>query len=366
MIDDGSAINVCPLKILPKLGISMSELTGSDLVIRAYDDSKRNVIGVFKTMVKVGPIETEVEFTVLDIPMTFSLLLGRIWFHPLGGVPSTLHQKIKIPHQDGGGHYDERDEVFSGIGLGKRANGLVTFPEIKGQITRYGLGYQPTEDEEGLKPTKFIREGAIAWTDDQELPHVEELEQEYQEAFAWSYKDMPGIDRDIVQHKIPTDPNMRPVKQKKRRLRPEWEEKIAQEVKKLIEVDFIEVIEYPEWLANIVPVPKKDGRVRMCVDYRDLNKATPKDDFPLPHIDVLIDSAACMAMYSFMDGFSGYNQILMDLIDKAKTAFITEWRTYCKLLGHMISRKGIEVDPDKVKAIQEMPARNEKKRLEVS
>ncbi|KAF2310607.1 hypothetical protein GH714_015374 [Hevea brasiliensis] len=54
MIDDGSAINVCPLKILPKLGISMSELTGSDLVIRAYDDSKRNMIGVFKTMVKVG------------------------------------------------------------------------------------------------------------------------------------------------------------------------------------------------------------------------------------------------------------------------------------------------------------------------
>ncbi|KAF2307622.1 hypothetical protein GH714_030338 [Hevea brasiliensis] len=65
---------------------------------QAYDDSKRNVIGVFKTMVKVGPIETEVEFTVLHISMTFSLLLGRIWFHPLGGVPSTLHQKIKIPH----------------------------------------------------------------------------------------------------------------------------------------------------------------------------------------------------------------------------------------------------------------------------
>ncbi|KAJ9145620.1 hypothetical protein P3X46_027983 [Hevea brasiliensis] len=101
MIDDGSAINVCPLKILPKLGISMSELTGSDLVIKAYDYSKRNMIGVFKTIIKVGPVETEVEFTVLDISMTFSLLLGRIWFHPLGGVPSTLHQKIKILHQDG-------------------------------------------------------------------------------------------------------------------------------------------------------------------------------------------------------------------------------------------------------------------------
>ena len=83
------------------------------------------------------------------------------------------------------------------------------------------------------------------------------------------------------------------------------------------------MVTYPEWLANIVPVAKKDGRVRMCVDYRDLNKASPKDDFPLPHIDVLIDSAATSAMYSFMDGFTGYNQIMMALVDNIKTAFIT-------------------------------------------
>ena len=67
----------------------------------------------------------------------------------------------------------------------------------------------------------------------------------------------------------------------------------------------------------------------MCVDYRDLNKACPKDDFPLPHIDVLVDSAAMNAMYSFMDGYSGYNQIFMAEEDKGKTAFITEWGTYC-------------------------------------
>ena len=89
------------------------------------------------------------------------------------------------------------------------------------------------------------------------------------------------------------------------------------------------MVEYPTWLANAVPVPKKDGRVRVCVDYRDLNKASPKDDFPLPHIDVLVDSAAKAAMYSFMDGFSGYNQILMDITDKIKTTFITEWEVYC-------------------------------------
>ena len=67
----------------------------------------------------------------------------------------------------------------------------------------------------------------------------------------------------------------------------------------------------------------------MCVDFRDLNKACPKDDFPLPHIDVIVDSAASSAMYSFMDGFSEYNQIMMAVIDKIKTDFIIEWGTYC-------------------------------------
>ena len=88
-------------------------------------------------------------------------------------------------------------------------------------------------------------------------------------------------------------------------------------------------MEYPQWLANIVPVPKKDGKVRMCVDFRDLKKACLKDDFPLPHIGVIVDSISSSAMYSFMDGFSEYNQIMMAVMDKIKTAFITEWGTYC-------------------------------------
>ena len=83
-------------------------------------------------------------------------------------------------------------------------------------------------------------------------------------------------------------------------------------------------MEYLQWLANIIPVPKKDGKVRMCVDIRNLNKACPKDDFLLPYIDVIVDSAASSAMHSFMDGFSGYNQIIMAVMDKIKTALITE------------------------------------------
>ena len=115
---------------------------------------------------------------------------------------------------------------------------------------------------------------------------------------------MPEVDRSISQHTILTYPNMKPIKQKLRRMRPKWAEKVREEVKKQIDMGFLEVVKYPEWLVNIVPVPKKDGKVRIYVDYRDLNKACPKDDFPLPHIDVLVDSAALSSMYSFADGFS--------------------------------------------------------------
>ena len=80
------------------------------------------------------------------------------------------------------------------------------------------------------------------------------------------------------------------------------------------------MVEYPEWLANVVLVPKKDGKVIVCVDFRDLNKASPKDDFPLPHIDMLVGHS----MLSFMDGFFGYNQILMAPEDMEKTSFIIE------------------------------------------
>ena len=86
---------------------------------------------------------------------------------------------------------------------------------------------------------------------------------------------------------------------------------------------------YPQWVANIVPIPKKDDKVRMCVDYRDLNRTSPKDNFLLPHIDTLVDNTAKHSLFSFMDGFSGYNQIKMALKDMEKTIFLTMWGTFC-------------------------------------
>ena len=84
------------------------------------------------------------------------------------------------------------------------------------------------------------------------------------------------------------------------------------------------MVEYPEWLANVVTVLKNDDKVRVRVDFRDLNKANPKDDFLLPHIDMLVDSTAGHSMLSFVDRFSRYNQIFMAPKDMEKTFVITE------------------------------------------
>ena len=91
----------------------------------------------------------------------------------------------------------------------------------------------------------------------------------------------------------------------------------------------IREIQYPKWLANVVLVKKGNGKWRMCVDFTDLNKACPKDSYPLPSIDALVDNASGSKVLSFLDAFSGYNQIKMHPRDESKTAFMTETCSYC-------------------------------------
>ena len=87
--------------------------------------------------------------------------------------------------------------------------------------------------------------------------------------------------------------------------------KIETEVNKLIEVDFIREVKYPTWISSIVPVRKKNGQIRICVDFRDLNNACPKDDFPLPITELMVDATTRHEALSFMGDLSGYNQIRM-------------------------------------------------------
>lgn len=110
---------------------------------------------------------------------------------------------------------------------------------------------------------------------------------------------------------------------------PERNQAAAEEVAKLLQAGFIWEVYYPDWLANVVMVKKSNGKWRMCVDFTHLNKACPKDSFPLPWIDLLVDSTSWHELLSVMDAFFGYNQIQMHEMDQEKTAFITDWGLYC-------------------------------------
>ena len=102
-------------------------------------------------------------------------------------------------------------------------------------------------------------------------------------------------------------PNVRPVKQKARRQSTEKQAFIVQETRKLEAVGVIREVRYPDWLANLVVVPKKGGKERMCVDFTNLNKACPQDPFPLPRIDQIVDCTAECDLLCFLDAFSGYH-----------------------------------------------------------
>ncbi|WZZ71342.1 hypothetical protein YC2023_082712 [Brassica napus] len=147
--------------------------------------------------------------------------------------------------------------------------------------------------------------------------------------FAWTTSDMKGIDPAVASHELNVNPTFKPIRQKKQKLRPERSTDVIEEVDRLLDASFIAEVRYPEWLANPVVVKKKNGKWRICVDFTDLNKACPKDNYPLPHIDRLVESTAGNEVLTFMDAFSGYNQILMHPDDREKTAFITDRGTYC-------------------------------------
>jgi len=154
------------------------------------------------------------------------------------------------------------------------------------------------------------------------------LIREYIDAFVWSYDDMLGLDPQVAMHHLNIKSDAKPVKQQQRQFWSYIIESIEIEVHILIECDFIREELYPDWVANIVPILKKNRKIRVYIDFHDLNTACPKDEFPLPITDVMSDIICGFERMSFMDGFSGYNQIKMQPDDEKHTSLRTPlWYT---------------------------------------
>ena len=154
------------------------------------------------------------------------------------------------------------------------------------------------------------------------------------DVFAWSPYEVPGVDLEFIVHKLNVDPSFPPKKQKPRRLTKEHVEAVRSEVRRLREARAIRETFFPEWLANTVVVKKKNGKWRVYIDFTDLNRACPKDLFPMPKIDQLVNATYGHSRMSFLDAFQGYHQITLALENQEKTTFISLDANYHYIMMH--------------------------------
>ena len=142
------------------------------------------------------------------------------------------------------------------------------------------------------------------------------------------YKDLKGIPREVCQHRIILESNTKRVKQRQYRMNPKYSLMVKEEIDKLLECGFIYPVPYSEWISSIIVIPKKNGKLRICQDFWKLNSITQKDYFSLPFTDAILDGVAGHECYSFLDGFSRYNQVQIALEDRPLTTFTTNWGTF--------------------------------------
>ncbi|XP_070013575.1 uncharacterized protein [Nicotiana sylvestris] len=427
--------------------IGTERIRPNNVCVRAFDGVKRDIIGEIDLILTIGPVDFEVTFQVLDMDTSYNFLLSSPWIHAAGAVPSTLHQMVKLEHEDQEivvhGEYEQsiywdpsvpcleakegskhivyqafeivvadkceegtpcpqpflsnasimvvsemsRHGYKPGKGLGASLQGITEPITLTTSENFFGVGFQATEaDAKWAKECKSdgynnanLNNMTYLWTScpdpntlsdceimnqepeydedetfreiNQELEkfendpkpnsnetepinlgsseevqetmisiHIDERTRdaliqllfEFKVVFDWSYDEMLGLSVDLVVHKFPTYPDHPPVQQKQRTFKTNISDKMKEEVTKQLKAGVIQVVRYTTWLDNMVLVPKKDGKTQVCVDYRDLNKASPKDTFPLPNIHIFVDNCAKHEIQSFVDCYARYNQVLTD------------------------------------------------------
>jgi len=167
----------------------------------------------------------------------------------------------------------------------------------------------------------------LSLTLEEKLAYIRLLRQ-YKNVFAWIYDELKTYDTSIIQHTIPMIDNEKPVQQKLRNIHPNLENQIKTELNKLLKARIIFPVKHSKWVSNMVPVRKKNRDIRICIDFRNLNKGSQKDNFPLPPMEQILEAVVGSELMSFLDGFSGYNQVLVHHNDQLKTTFRTKWGTY--------------------------------------
>ncbi|XP_073127795.1 uncharacterized protein [Henckelia pumila] len=281
-----------------------------------------------------------VSFIIVDAPSAYNAILGRPAMTTFMAVASALHQKIKFPVGNEVGEvegdqiiarkcYVEEVRIEQKVARTDNVGrpGLSVMEKVN-LIEDTSVTTEEEIEEIMISPPSGVVK--IAHTLETRLKQsLLECLEKNKDVFAWSVSDLTGVHREVAEHKLNIIKSCRPIIQKKRHFGPEKDAVIKEQVDELLRAGHIEEIYFPTWLSNIVQVPKSSGKWRMCVDFWDLNKAFPKDCYPLPRIDQLVDSTAGHELLCFLDAYQGYHQIPLAREDKDKVSFVTSTGTYC-------------------------------------
>jgi len=349
-VDQGSSTDVMFWPTFNKLQLSPDQLRPYTGCLYGFAGDQVEVRGYLElrtTFTDGSASRTEnIRYLVVNAHSAYNILLGRPTLNRLRGVSFTRHMKLKLldlsgkvimiksDQQEAKKCYENSLKTKRGVFMVVERPAMEEAPMEEDRVgascvenareRRPELAENVVDRQIGGKTFKLSRS-----LDQEEQNQVAEVISRHLDAFAWSASDMPGIDPDFLCHRLTMDPKVRPVRQRRRKFNEERRLVVQEETRKMLNANHIREIQYPDWLANVVLVKKANGKWRMCVDFTDLNKACPKDSYPLPRIDALVDSASGCRMRSFLDAFSGYNQIKMHPRDECKTAFMTETSYYC-------------------------------------
>ncbi|XP_050281388.1 uncharacterized protein LOC126722250 [Quercus robur] len=296
LVDNGSLADILyyPAFQQMRLGRDWFRPVNSPLV--GFGGMKVQPVGTISLSVVVGAyprqVTKDVNFLVVDCPSSYNVIIGRPTLNSWKAVTSTYHLSVKFATEHGVGQ-------VQGDQLAARECYLAMLA-MDEQIQAMNI----EERRMVAEPTEALEDISLDEENPEKYPSV-------------------------IIHRLNVCPSSKPVRQKKRVFAPERNDAIKDEVQKLMGARFIREVYYPDWLANVVMVKKANGKWRMCMDFTDLNKACPKDSYPLPRIDQLVDSTAGHKLLSFMDAFSGYNQIRMDEANQEKTSFVTSQGLFC-------------------------------------
>ncbi|XP_012830533.1 PREDICTED: uncharacterized protein LOC105951629 [Erythranthe guttata] len=346
-VDPGSSVDVISYECFLQMELDLPVFPVTTPIF-GFTGGSLTPIGQVKIPVTIGtPPRTRtqaVNFVIVEgSPTSYNIVIGRPMLHTFRAVPSTIHQKLKFP-VDGmvgevrGDQTQSRSCYVEMVKLAEKGR--------RDTLTREDLGDEKrprVDPEDKINHVQPMDElmmidlvpGMMKQTrisKDLEPPLRDELIallRSNEDIFAWQPSDLTGISPRTVVHRLNLRPECRPVKQKRRHFGTEKDEIRHKEVQRLLDIGHIREIQFPTWLSNAVLVQKANGQWRMCIDFRDLNKACPKDDYPLPRIDQLVDATAGCELLSMMDASQGYHQIPLDEKDQPAVSFVTATGTYC-------------------------------------